>query len=385
MAGPSSATITVTANPLSAAAGAPSSYTVSVVGDASKYCTVSFSQSSCVISGLTNGTPYAFTAKANILTWQTAASSPSPSVTPAPLPDAPTSLVATANDRGASIAFTAGADNGNAISNYEYSTDNGGSWTTRSPAAATSPLVITGLTNGTPYQVKLRAINIIGRSADSNPVSVTPVTTPDAPTSLAATAGNGSTSIAFTIGANGGNAIANYEYSTDNGTAWTTRSPAAATSPIVITGLTNGTTYQIKLRAINGIGSGTASTAVSVTPAAPAPDPAPTPSSAPAAAPASAAPSAPTKPAVVWSSSIAAKTVTAVITPTNGVTYGITAKSGSTTKSGACKNVTTKQGKTNVTRRSCTIKLGKGTWLVSVTPTKGGVAGASATKTYAFK
>ena len=153
----------------------------------------------------------------------------------------------------------------------------------------------------------------------------------------------------------------------------------------MITGLTNGTTYQIKLRAINGIGSGAASSAVSVTPAAPAPDPAPTPSSAPAAAPASAAPSAPTKPAVTWSSSKSAKTVTAIITPINGVTYGLTTKGGSTTKSGACKNVTTKQGKTNVTRRSCTIKLGKGTWLVSVTPTKGGAAGPAATKTYAFK
>ena len=263
--------------------------------DASKSCTISFLQTSCVIRGLTNGTAYTFIARANLATWQTAASSPSPSATP------------------------------------------------------TAP--------------------------------------PDAPASLVATSGNGSASIAFTAGANNGNAITNYEYSTNNGTSWTTRSPASITSPLEITGLTNGTTYQIKLRAINGIGSGTASTAVSVTPAAPAPDPAPTPTTAstPAAAPASAAPAAPTKPAAVWSSSTAAKTVTAVITPTTGVTYGLTATSGSSTKSGTCKNVTVRKGSTNVTRRSCTIKLGKGTWLVSVTPTKGGVAGAAATKSYAFK
>ena len=244
--------------------------------------------------------------------------------------------------------------------------------------------MINGLTNGTTYQIKLHAINGVGSGAASNVVSIT-AGTPDAPTGLVATSGNGSASIAFTAGANNGNAITNYEYSTDNGGSWTTRSRVSTTSPIVITGLTNGTTYQVKLRAINGIGSGAASSTVSVTPAAPAPDPAPTPSSAPAAAPASAAPAAPTKPAVTWSSSTAAKSVTAVITPTNGVTYGITAKSGATTKSGTCKNVTVKQGRTDVTRRSCTIKLGKGMWLVSVTPRKGGVAGAAATKTYAFK
>jgi titin len=236
--------------------------------------------------------------------------------------------------------------------------------------------VIRGLSNGTAYTFIAKAQLATWQTAASPPSSsVTPATTPDAPTSLVATANNGGASIAFNAGATNGSTITNYEYSTDNGGSWTTRSPASTESPLVITGLTNGTTYQIKLRAINGVGTGAASSAVSVTLAAPAPDP----------APASAAQSAPTKPAAVWSSSTAAKTVTAVITPTTGVTYGLTAKSGSATKSGACKNVTPKQGSTNVTRRSCTIKLGKGTWLVSVTPTKGGVAGAAATKSYAFK
>jgi hypothetical protein len=40
-------------------------------------------------------------------------------------------------------------------------------------------------------------------------------------------------------------------------------------SPVVITGLTNGTTYQVKLRAINGAGTGADSSGVSVTPVAP--------------------------------------------------------------------------------------------------------------------
>jgi len=93
-------------------------------------------------------------------------------------PDPPTALIATAGDASASIAFTAGADNGAAISNYEYSTDNGSTWTTRSPASATSPITITGLSNATTYLVKLRAINSAGTSTASNATSVTPAAAP---------------------------------------------------------------------------------------------------------------------------------------------------------------------------------------------------------------
>ena len=188
------------------------------------------------------------------------------------IPDAPyaspTALVATPGDTTASIAFTPGSDSGAVIANYQYSTDNGGSWTTRSPASTTSPLVITGLANGTTYQLKLRAINPIRVGVASSAVSVTTPTTPDAPTSLVATPGNGSASIAFTAGSNNGSAITNYEYSTDNGSTWITRSPTSTTSPIVITGLANLVTYRVKLRAINGIGTGAVSSAVGVKPAA---------------------------------------------------------------------------------------------------------------------
>ena len=102
---------------------------------------------------------------------------------------------------------------------------------------------------------------------------------PAAPTSLVATPGDGSASIAFTLGADNGAAITNLDYSIDDGATWRTRL-GSATSPLAITGLTNGTTYQVKLRAINSVGDGTPSSAVSVTPAAaptPTPDPTPTP------------------------------------------------------------------------------------------------------------
>ena len=188
-------------------------------------------------------------------------------------PAAPTSLVATPGNGSASIAFTAGSDGGAAITNYKYSTDNGVNWTTRSPSATTSPISITGLTNGTTYNVKFRAVNTAGDGAVSDAVSVTPRTVPAAPSVTVVAPGNGSASIAFTAGSDGGAAITNYKYSIDNGVNWITRPAPSTSSPLVITGLTNGTTYFVQLRAVNAAGDGTASTAVPVgprtTPAAP--------------------------------------------------------------------------------------------------------------------
>ena len=89
--------------------------------------------------------------------------------------------------------------------------------------------------------------------------------TPAAPTSLVATAGDGQATISFTAGSSGASAITNYEYSLD-GTTYS--SIGVTTSPATVTGLTNGTTYSIYLRAVNTQGSGTASSSVSVTPVA---------------------------------------------------------------------------------------------------------------------
>ena len=84
---------------------------------------------------------------------------------------APTALIATAGDGQVSIAFTAPADNGGAaISDYQYELDDSGTWT--SASTATSPVVITGLTNGTAYAIKVRAVNSIGNGNESAGVSV---------------------------------------------------------------------------------------------------------------------------------------------------------------------------------------------------------------------
>ena len=81
------------------------------------------------------------------------------------------------------MTFTAGADGGTALTNYQYSTDGGSTWRTRATGTTASPLVITTisgvantqLTNGTTYQVQIRAVNTVGEGAGSNTVPGTPV------------------------------------------------------------------------------------------------------------------------------------------------------------------------------------------------------------------
>jgi hypothetical protein len=97
---------------------------------------------------------------------------------------------------------------------------------------------------------------------------------PDAPTNLSATAGDASARVAFEVN---DSQLRNVEYSLDGG-PWVARSPAAVTSPITISGLTNGRQYAIQLRVVDGLATSDATAAVTVTPVVSTPDTATTPS-----------------------------------------------------------------------------------------------------------
>ena len=95
-------------------------------------------------------------------------------------------------------------------------------------------------------------------------------TTPGAPNITSITPGVGTATVNFTAPtSNGGQAITNYEYSIDDGNTWVASSPAATTSPMVIPGLAAGTTYPIRIRAVNSIGSGAQSNSVNGSPTDP--------------------------------------------------------------------------------------------------------------------
>ena len=109
----------------------------------------------------------------------------------------------------------------------------------------------------TPYSIKdqLGNIRTVGATNYAGSWESTPLatTTPDAPTALVATAGDGQISVAFISAATGGSLITNYKYSVNDG-AYVTLDPAQTAGPIVITGLTNGTAYTVKLKAVNANG-----------------------------------------------------------------------------------------------------------------------------------
>ena len=181
-------------------------------------------------------------------------------------PRAPISLSAVSGNNSITVSFTPGSDRGSSITNYKYSINNGSSYTEFSPAITSSPIVISGLTNGTLYSIKILAVNEYGDGTPSNTVTATPHTVPDAPTNIVASYnGSGSVSISFTPGSNGGDTISNYQYSIDAGATFTPLNPVDGITPVTIDGLTNGQTYIIELKAVNSVGAGIASSSVEYT------------------------------------------------------------------------------------------------------------------------
>lgn len=195
------------------------------------------------------------------------------------VPDAPTNISSLAGNQQLSISFDAPAFNGGLdITNYEYSisTDGGsnyGSWTAFSPPDTVSPVVVSGLTNGTNYVVRLRAVNALGGGPSAstpviiNDLSTTPFTVPSAPTISSSTAANQQLTISFSAPASNGRDITNYQYSTDSGSTWKNRTDGQTTSTSMVitqlsassTSLSNGTNYTIRIRAVNEAGSGSSS------------------------------------------------------------------------------------------------------------------------------
>lgn len=126
------------------------------------------------VTGLTNGTSYIFRVSAKNDPGTGTASTSSSAVTPKTFPSAPTSLIVTPGNAQVSIAFTAGATGGSAITDYiiEYSSNSGSSWNTFAHTASTSsPQAVSGLTNYTSYIFRLTAKNIVGNGIASQSTS----------------------------------------------------------------------------------------------------------------------------------------------------------------------------------------------------------------------
>ncbi|MGI9256310.1 MAG: fibronectin type III domain-containing protein [Salinispira sp.] len=170
-----------------------------------------------------------------------------------------------------SAMWTAPAPNGdNPITGYELEYKLGSdSWDTvaavtqRTTDADTTTDTITGLTNGTFYDVRVRAVNGAGKGEWSTPAAATPGAAPNAPTDLTLTVGDTQLTATWAVPNNDGSAITGYEleYKLSSGD-WNTpadvtrQTTDADTTTDTITGLANGTSYDVRVRAVNGAGKG---------------------------------------------------------------------------------------------------------------------------------
>jgi hypothetical protein len=182
------------------------------------------------------------------------------------LPDTVTNLVAT--NQGSSRPYNNGQvslsfEPGVVLGTSYTSTSNPGAITTTS---SSTPIIITGLQSNTAYTFSVVASSPQGASQPSlasNSITVT--TVPQSPTIGTATPGDLSASVSFTPGATGGSAITSHTITANPGNI----TASGSSSPITISGLTNGVTYTITASSTNANGTSLSSGSTTVTPIAP--------------------------------------------------------------------------------------------------------------------
>jgi hypothetical protein len=215
------------------------------------------------IVGLTNGTTYTFRVAAKNLIGTGALSANSSPVTPRSLPDAPTSVSATAGAGQATVNWTAPtSDGGSPITGYDVTPYVAGVAQVPTSVGAVTQTTILGLTNGTTYTFRVAAKSVAGtgaQSTDSN--AVTPRTVPGAPTSVAATAGAAQATVSWSAPVSDGtSAITGYDVTPYVAGVAQSATSVGAVTTATVGGLTNGTTYTFRVVAKNAIGTGAQST-----------------------------------------------------------------------------------------------------------------------------
>ena len=177
-----------------------------------------------------------------------------PTAAPPSAPGAPSATAFTHGSGQASVSWSAPADNGAPIDNYQVEEDNDQqTWTT----SGTS-LTVGGLTDGDSYQFEVQAHNSAGWGGWSGWSNwVIPYGPPGAPSTVTATAGDGSATVSWQWGANNndnGSTITGY-----TATASLPGDQSCSTTGALsctVRGLTNGTSYTFTVQAANAAGAG---------------------------------------------------------------------------------------------------------------------------------
>ena len=178
------------------------------------------------------------------------------SVAPAAIPGAPTIGAATASHKLVSVAFSAGAANGAAVTLYTV-TDSTGAHTA---TGAASPIAVEGLTNGVAYTFTVTATNPVGTGpASAATTAAVPDALPGAPVMVAVVPNNAGSSAQIFFDRPAACSLRSTAGEFDSPCLWTytaKSSPGGLTgsgssSPVTVTGLTQGTEYKFTIKAVN--------------------------------------------------------------------------------------------------------------------------------------
>ncbi|MFC0527094.1 fibronectin type III domain-containing protein [Phytohabitans kaempferiae] len=225
---------------------------------------------SYTMSFLDNGTTYEFRLRATNASGDSAASNVATARPMPPLPQPPSGLTAQAGDGKVTLRWTA-SPTANVYYWVEYRA-NGGAWRRISiPVTTCCTYTASLLTNGVTYDFRLRATNITGDSAPTNVATARPMPpAPQPPSGLTAQAGDGKVTLRWTA-----SPTANVYYWVEyraNGGAWRRISiPVTTCCTYTASLLTNGVTYDFRLRATNITGDSAPTNVATARPLPPVP------------------------------------------------------------------------------------------------------------------
>ena len=224
------------------------------------------------VENLVNGASYTFAIRAaNVIGPSTLAAV---SGTPMPPPAKPAGLAATPGDAQVTLSWNDPSDA--SITGYQYQQTVGGTtseWAAISGSdAETTTHAVTGLTNDVSYSFAVRAVNRAGAGPSSDAVSARPAAAPaqppEKPSGLAAAPDDAQVTLNWDDPND--SSITRYQYNRRTGVAWgawrDVPGSGADTTSFIVTNLTNGTSYDFAIRAVNGVGPSKPSDVVSATP-----------------------------------------------------------------------------------------------------------------------
>ena len=173
------------------------------------------------------------------------------------VPDAPVAPTLRAGTTWLEASWTAPADNGSAITDYDLQYRTNGIWLEANHTGTSTTKRIESLSPDTSYEVRIRATNAEGTGNWSPSTSGrTEAGVPDAPTTPTLTAGTTWLDVSWTAPVDNGATITDYDVHYRASGNWLDAGQVGTGSTKRIEGLTADTAYEVRVRATNAEGTG---------------------------------------------------------------------------------------------------------------------------------